>query len=111
VRAVKKFESGVIRDPITVAPTQHRRSLRLTRARNISGVPVVTRGWTTGRHRHRPRPALREEAGRSGLHIMTPKERLVTVKEGAGVDEVLGLLHKHRIEKVLVVNDASSCAA
>jgi IMP dehydrogenase len=66
VARVKNFEAGVIRDPFTVGPDATiGEVLRLTRARNISGVPVVD-GGTTGRHRHRPRHALREEAGRSG---------------------------------------------
>jgi IMP dehydrogenase len=102
---VKKFESGVIREPFTVGPdTSIREVLALTRANNISGVPVVDGenlvGIVTARDlRFETR---RDEAVSS---IMTPKERLVTVREGAERDEVIALLHKHRIEKVLVVND------
>ncbi len=105
VRAVKKFESGVIKDPITVGPeTTISDVLALTRAKNISGVPVVDGenliGIVTSRD-------LRFETrhGDPVKNIMTPKDRLVTVKEGASRDEVRALLHQHRIEKVLVVND------
>lgn len=105
VRQVKKFESGMIRDPITVSPhTSIGEVLALTRASNISGVPVVENeklvGIVTGRD-------LRFEAqyDKPVSSIMTPRERLVTVREGAGRDEVVKLLHQYRIEKVLVVND------
>ncbi len=105
VRQVKKFESGMIRDPITVSPhTSIGEVLALTRASNISGVPVVENeklvGIVTGRD-------LRFETqyDKPVSSIMTPRERLVTVREGAGRDEVQKLLHQHRIEKVLVVND------
>jgi len=104
VRAVKKYESGVIKDPITVPPTMTiREVMGITRANRISGVPVVDGdelvGIVTGRD-------LRFETQFDNpvSSIMTPKERLVTVKEGAERDEVLSLLHKHRIEKVLVIN-------
>jgi IMP dehydrogenase len=105
VRRVKKFESGVITEPITVEPeTSIRQVLEITRANNISGVPVVRGrelvGIVTARDL-RFETRLDEPVST----IMTPKERLVTVKEGADRDEVVRLLHKHRIEKVLVVND------
>ncbi len=105
VRAVKKFESGVIKDPFSVGPdTTIGEVLKLTRAHGISGVPVVDGqqllGIVTGRD-------LRFETryGEPVSKIMTGKDRLVTVKEGADKEEVLAKLHKHRIEKVLVVND------
>jgi len=105
VSHVKKYESGVINDPITVPPsTSIGEVLALTRAKRISGVPVVDGkdlvGIVTARD-------LRFETrvNEPVSSIMTPKERLVTVKEGAERDEVVALLHKHRIEKVLVVND------
>jgi IMP dehydrogenase len=105
VRKVKTFESGVITDPITTEPTATiRKVLELTRANNISGVPVTDGGNLVGIVTHRDlRFATRFDEPVS--KIMTPKERLVTVKEGASQEEVLGLLHKHRIEKVLVVDD------
>ncbi|MGE8212178.1 MAG: IMP dehydrogenase, partial [Stenotrophomonas sp.] len=107
VAKVKKFESGVIRDPITVGPeTTIRDVLALTRAHNISGVPVVgTDGLLAGIVTHRDM-RFETELDDPVRHIMTKKDRLVTVKEGAASDEVLQLLHKNRIEKVLVVNDA-----
>lgn len=106
VRAVKKFESGVVKDPITIdAEESVSALLALTRENNISGVPVIRKGELVGivtRRDVRFEPSLEL----SVAAIMTPKERLVTVKEGASADEVKALLHKHRIEKVLVVNDA-----
>jgi IMP dehydrogenase len=105
VLAVKKYESGIIRNPITVTPeTSIGEVMQLTRANNISGVPVVTEdghltGIVTGRDL---RFETRHDSPVSA--IMTPRERLVTVREGASRDEVVALLHKHRIEKVLVVN-------
>jgi len=105
VSQVKKFESGVIRDPITVAPdTSIGEVLALTRARGISGVPVVSADDLVGIVTSRD---LRFETrfGEPVSEIMTPKERLVTVREDAEKNEVIGLLHQHRIEKVLVIND------
>ncbi|MDH5300723.1 MAG: IMP dehydrogenase [Gammaproteobacteria bacterium] len=106
VRKVKKFESGVIKEPITVSPnTSIREVLQITRANNISGVPVVDGDKLVGIVTSRD---LRFETHLENpvSAIMTPQDRLVTVKEGAKRAEVLALLHKHRIEKVLVVNDA-----
>ena len=105
VAKVKKFESGVIRDPITVGPaTTIREVLALTAARNISGVPVVDGGRLVGLVTHRD---MRFETALDDpvRNIMTRKDRLVTVAEGASDEDVLKLLHKHRIEKVLVVNE------
>jgi IMP dehydrogenase len=104
VGRVKKFESGVIRDPITVSPNMSiREVLDLTRSRGISGVPVVVGRKAVGIVTHRDlRFEDRLDAPVSS--VMTPKERLVTVREDAPKDEVLALLHKHRIEKLLVVN-------
>ena len=104
VLRVKKFESGIVRDPITVPPTATiREVIQLTRSLNISGVPVVEGKETLGIVTHRDlRFETRLDAPVST--VMTPKERLVTVREGADDDEVLSLLHRHRIEKVLVVS-------
>jgi len=107
VLRVKKFESGVITDPITVTPDQTiRHVIELTRSKGISGVPVVTRDEeVVGIVTHRDlRFEKRFDAPVST--VMTPKERLVTVRENAPKDEVLALLHQHRIEKVLVVDRA-----
>ncbi len=106
VRLVKKFEAGVIRDPITVGPlTSIHEVMLLTRGNNISGVPVVEGQQLVGIVTNRD---LRFEKKPDDpvKNVMTRKERLVTVQEGATEDEVLALLHKHRIEKVLVVDDA-----
>ncbi|PKM44227.1 MAG: IMP dehydrogenase [Gammaproteobacteria bacterium HGW-Gammaproteobacteria-1] len=105
VRKVKKFESGVIKDPITVGPTATiREVLELTRAYGISGVPVVDGTNLVGIVTHRDvRFETRYDAPVST--IMTPKAKLVTVKEGADKEEIKRLLHEHRIEKILVVDD------
>jgi len=105
VRRVKKYESGIITDPIVTAPTTTiREVLALTRAHHISGVPVVAGEDLVGIVTSRD---LRFEDNLDApvSTIMTPKERLVTVREGSGRGEVVELLHKHRIEKVLVIND------
>ena len=105
VLAVKKFESGIVRKPITVTPDMTiREVIDLTRAMGISGVPVVdgkeTVGIVTGRD-------LRFETQLDApvSEVMTPQDRLVTVGEDADDDEVLSLLHQHRIEKVLIVGE------
>ena len=105
VQRVKKYESGIVRDPITVSPDMTiREVMELTRAMNISGVPVVENKETLGIVTQRD---LRFETQLDApvSTVMTPKERLVTVREGADDDEVLSLLHQHRIEKVLVVSE------
>jgi len=105
VAKVKNFEAGVIREPFTVGPeTTIGEVLKLTRARNISGVPVVDGGLLVGIVTGRDM-RFEKKLDDPVRHIMTKKERLVTVKEGASEEEVIALLHKHRIEKVLVVND------
>ena len=106
VRAVKKFEAGVVRDPITIEATATISELiALTRKNRISGVPVLLNGDLVGIVTGRDvRFETNLEA--SVASIMTPKEKLVTVKEGSPAAEVQALLHKHRIEKILVVNDA-----
>ena len=106
VRSVKKFESGVIKEPITVpSDLSIREVMDITHANNISGVPVVDGDKLVGIVTARD---LRFETQLDSpvSDIMTKQDKLVTVKEGASRDEVLSLLHKNRIEKVLVVNDA-----
>lgn len=105
VRCVKKFESGVIREPITVPPTISIRDVMdLTRAKNISGVPVVDGDELVGIVTSRD---LRFETrlDEPVTKVMTPKERLVTINENASQQEAIELLHQNRIEKILVVND------
>jgi IMP dehydrogenase len=107
VGRVKKFESGVIRDPITVSPNMSiREVLDLTRSRGISGVPVVVGRKAVGIVTHRDL-RFEEKLEAPVSSVMTPQERLVTVREDAPKDEVLALLHQHRIEKLLVVNGAN----
>jgi IMP dehydrogenase len=106
VRKVKKFESGVVKDPITVQQSATIAELiELTSAHGISGVPVLNGEDLVGIVTRRD---LRFESNSQKLvsAIMTPRDKLVTVKEGAGLSEVQELLHEHRIEKILVVNDA-----
>jgi IMP dehydrogenase len=105
VQSVKKYESGVIKDPITVSPDVSIRDvIKLTRAKNISGVPVVNGDELVGIVTSRD---LRFETrfDEPITKVMTPKERLVTVRENADQKEAIALLHKHRIEKILVVNE------
>ena len=106
VRMVKKYESGVVKDPITIGPKATvAELLRLTEANNISGVPVVEGDKVVGIVTSRDTRFV-TNYDQHVEDIMTGKDRLVTVQEGAGADEVQLLLHKNRIEKVLVVNDA-----
>ncbi|QFT54141.1 IMP dehydrogenase [Microbulbifer sp. THAF38] len=105
VRAVKKFEAGVVKDPITIeSDATVRELIALTTHHNISGVPVMDRGDLVGIVTSRDVRFL-TDLDVSVASVMTPKERLVTAHEDASSDHVRELLHKHRIEKVLVVND------
>lgn len=105
VREVKKFESGVVKDPVTIESTASIRDLiLLTKEHRFSGFPVVENNKLVGIVTSRDvrfEPHLDAPVS----SIMTPKEKLVTVREGASLDTVKELLHRHRIEKVLVVND------
>jgi len=105
VRRVKKFESGVVKDPITIQESESIQSLyELTRANGISGVPVLRGSDLVGIVTRRD-VRFETDMSQPVSAIMTPKNRLVTVSEGAPSDEVQRLLHQHRIEKILVVND------
>jgi len=109
VRTVKKYESGVVTDPICITPdTTVRKLLELTQEHKISGLPVIRDtgsrdlvGIVTSRD-----VRFENDLEAAVEKIMTPKERLVTVKEGADLDQIKVLMHNHRIEKVLVVNDS-----
>ena len=106
VAKVKRYESGVLKDPITIPPTMTvREVLQLTRMHRISGLPVVDAGKIVGIVTNRD---LRFETrfDETVGNIMTPRDRLVTVREGATTDEAKALMHKHRLERVLVINDA-----
>lgn len=106
VAKVKRHEAGVVRDPVTIAPDMTVRDvLVLTRTHKISGLPVVEGNKVVGIVTNRD---LRFETRMDAKvrEIMTPRERLVTVKDGASLDEAKALMHQHRLERVLVVNDA-----
>ena len=106
VLKVKRFESGVLRDPMTVPPEiTVRELLALTQQYRVSGFPVVDKGKVVGMVTNRDyRFETNLDAPVSA--IMTPRERLIYVKEGASPEEARALLHKHRLERVLVVNDS-----
>jgi IMP dehydrogenase len=106
VARVKRYESGVLRDPITVAPqVPVREVLELSRQRGVSGFPVVEGSQVVGIVTNRD---LRFETRLDApvREIMTPRERLISVREGASLEEGKALMHKHRLERVLVVNEA-----
>lgn len=106
VRKVKKFESGVVNDPITVTPeTTIGELVEITKAYNISGMPVVEGTQLVGIITSRD---IRFETNSAQLvkNLMTPKERLITVSEGVTRQEVEDLFRVHRVEKLLIINDA-----
>ncbi len=106
VARVKRFESGVVKDPITISPQMTVRDvLVLTRQHRISGLPVVDGGKVVGIVTNRD---LRFETNLDQPigNIMTPRDKLITVKEGASREDAMALMHQYRLERVLVVNDA-----
>ena len=105
VRRVKKFEAGMVKDPITVTPeTTVRELIALTQANNISGVPVVKDGKVVGIVTGRD-TRFETNLEQPVSNIMTGQDRLVTVREGESKENIQALLQQHRIEKVLVVGD------
>jgi IMP dehydrogenase len=105
VTAVKKFESGIVRDPITISSNKTVGELtKLTQDLNISGMPVVDEGNLVGIVTSRDFRNVSDLAANVGT-IMTPKERLITAKENEHLDVVKGLLYQNRIEKILLVDD------
>lgn len=106
VQAVKKFESGVVAEPVTVSPTTDLRELNaLTQQHNISGLPVVDGETLVGIITNRD-VRFESNLDQPVSNLMTGQDKLVTVKEGANPQDVIGLMHQHRIEKVLVVDEA-----
>ena len=107
VRKVKKFESGIVSEPVTVSPDLTLEVLaEMVKKNGFAGYPVVDGennliGIITGRDTR-----FVKDLSKTVSQVMTKKERLVTVKEGAARDEILALMHEHRVEKVLVVDDA-----
>lgn len=105
VSRVKRFESGVVIDPVTIHPQMSVSDvINLTKQHKISGLPVVQDGKVVGIVTNRD---LRFETNleQAISNIMTPQDRLVTVREGASREEIMGLLHKHRLERLLVIGD------
>ena len=105
VLRVKRYESGVLSDPITITPDMRVRDvIALTRQHRISGLPVLADGRIVGIVTNRD---LRFETrlDEPVSSIMTPRERLITIREGASLDEAQALMHQHRLERVLVIND------
>ncbi|MDB5926293.1 MAG: dehydrogenase [Betaproteobacteria bacterium] len=106
VTKVKRFESGIVKDPITVTEAMTVRDvLQITQQHRISGLPVINAsgkiiGIVTNRDLR-----FETELDQPIKNIMTPRERLVTVREGSPREEALALMHKHRLERVLVIND------
>ncbi len=110
VAKVKRFESGILKDPITIPPTMTvREVLTLTRTHKFSGLPVVEDGKVIGIVTNRD-TRFETNLDQPVSAIMTPHARLVTVREGASLDEARTLMHKHRLERVLVLNDAGGLA-
>ncbi|AXF14087.1 IMP dehydrogenase [Paraburkholderia caledonica] len=106
VAKVKRFESGVVRDPITVPPQMKVRDvIALSQQHGISGFPVVEGAQLIGIVTNRDL-RFEERLDEPVRNIMTPRERLVTVKEGTSLAEAKALMHSHRLERVLVINDA-----
>jgi IMP dehydrogenase len=106
VAKVKRYESGVLRDPVTVSPDiTVRQLLELTQQYKVSGFPVVDKGKVVGMVTNRDY-RFETNLGLAVRAIMTPRDRLIYIKEGASPEEAKALLHRHRLERVLVVNDA-----
>jgi IMP dehydrogenase len=104
VAKVKRFESGVVKDPITISPDMTVRDvLKITRQYRISGLPVLESKRVVGIVTNRDL-RFEDNLDQPARNIMTPRERLVTVKEGASLEEAMTLLHRHRLERVLVIN-------
>ncbi|MBN8284184.1 IMP dehydrogenase [Zoogloea sp.] len=110
VAKVKRFESGILKDPITIPPTMTvREVLTLTRTHKFSGLPVVENGKVIGIVTNRD-TRFETNLDQPVAAIMTPQARLVTVKEGGSLDDARALMHKHRLERVLVLNDEGGLA-
>lgn len=110
IRKVKNFESGIVKNPITVTPETSVKDLLALMAKNaISGVPVVTEQKVlVGIVTHRD-IRFEKDLEKPVLTIMTPKEQLITVNERASNEEIINLLHQHRLEKILIVDEAFRC--
>ena len=104
VAKVKRFEAGVLRDPITITPDMPvREAIALQRAHRISGLPVVEGKRVVGIVTNRDL-RFEDRLDARVAEIMTPREKLITVREGATLEEAKALMHRHRLERVLVIN-------
>lgn len=104
VSKVKRFESGVVNDPITINPNMTvEEVMQITRKHKISGLPVLLNEKIVGIVTNRDL-RFEENLNQPVKNVMTPRERLVTVKEGADKDEIMRLLHQHRLERLLVID-------
>lgn len=109
VKKVKNFESGIVRNPITIEPEATLRELLTLMAANfISGVPVTKNKQLVGIVTHRD-SQFEEDLARPVSEIMTPKERLITAQEEASPEEITNLLRQHRLEKILIVDKKFHC--
>src|SRR5205085_7408463 len=104
VAKVKRFESGVVKDPITITPNMTVRAVHeITQRHHISGLPVLDGKRVVGIVTNRDL-RFEDNLDQPVQNIMTPREKLVTVKEGASLEEARALMHRHRLERVLVIN-------
>src|SRR5512137_219659 len=104
VAKVKRFEAGVLRDPITITPDMRvREAIELQRSHRISGLPVVEGKRVVGIVTNRDL-RFEDRLDARVAEIMTPREKLITVPEGATLEEAKALMHRHRLERVLVIN-------
>ena len=104
VSKVKRFESGVVNDPITINPNMTvEEVMQITQKHKISGLPVLLNEKIVGIVTNRDL-RFEENLNQPVKNVMTPRERLVTVKEGADKDEIMRLLHQHRLERLLVID-------
>jgi IMP dehydrogenase len=109
IRKVKNFENGMVRNPITVAPeTTLQELLKLMVTYSISGIPVIEKGCLVGIVTHRD-IRYEENLEQPASQMMTPKEKLITAKEQATPEEIINLLHRHRLEKILIVDEQFHC--
>ena len=105
VAKVKRHESGIVKEPVTIAPNMLVRDLiDLTRKHKVSGLPVIEDGKVVGIVTNRDL-RFEKRLDQTVASIMTPKERLVTVKEGSSIEAARDVMHDHKVERVLVIND------
>lgn len=109
IKKVKNFENGMVRNPITVSPETTLRELwKLMAIHSISGFPVIENDQLVGLVTHRD-IRFEENLDKPTSHVMTPKERLITTKEQTNPKEIIDLLHRHRLEKILIVDEQFHC--